>query len=205
MGESDIAKALCCVAGVPMRMELLAVGQGSAARVGVGAGVGNETDAEAGSSDISDGVIVVNDAYNASPDSMQAAIETLARLPRTQEGRRVAVLGDMLELGDMSVAAHRNLGEQLADNKDEIDLVILVGRQMQHAYSVLNGTGAKVEYVAYFGHEDKDQPIHIASLLERGDIVLLKASRGLALEKLLPSIEMRFTGKADKASASASA
>ena len=71
-------------------------------------------------------ITVVNDAYNANPNSMKAAIETIAMLPT--EGRRVAVLGDMRELGVSSERYHREIGE-MAATEGKLDLLFCIGEQ----------------------------------------------------------------------------
>ena len=77
-----------------------------------------------------DGVLVINDAYNANPDSMRAAIEALAELGRARPGGHTwAVLGDMLELGAMSSAEHANLGASVA--RHGVSWLIAVGRHAE--------------------------------------------------------------------------
>lgn len=120
------------------------------------------------------GVTVIDDTYNANPDSMAAALEVLAELPGE---RRVAVLGEMLELGTTSPQEHQTL----RDSAEQIvDLVVLVGE----------GFGAEP-----WGDHTADV---VVGQLRSGDTVLLKASRGMALERIIPAIEKRF-GSADAA------
>ena len=68
------------------------------------------------------GILVINDCYNANYDSMKAAIEYLAKLPNK---RKIAILGDMLELGEYSKQLHEKVGEEI--NKNKIDVLITVG------------------------------------------------------------------------------
>jgi len=126
---------------------------------------------------------VLNDAYNANPPSMRAAIELLASLPT--RGRRVAILGDMLELGDHSAAAHARIGRILARDFPP-DLLICVGT---HAHGIAEA--------AIAGGFPSKQVVHfsgvavagsIASLLIPGDLVLLKASRAIGLEAVEQAI-----------------
>ncbi|EWS99800.1 UDP-N-acetylmuramyl pentapeptide synthase [Intrasporangium oryzae NRRL B-24470] len=115
-----------------------------------------------------DGVVVVNDAYNANPDSMRAAIDALCSI--AAEGRRWAVLGEMLELGDESAAAHEAIGAYAAQRG--IDHVVAVGEGAR-------AFGAP-EWVA-----DIDAAHDLlAERLAPGDVVLLKSSRDSGLRWL---------------------
>lgn len=144
---------------------------------------------------------VINDAYNANPDSMLAGLKTLARW---EASRRVAVLGDMLELGSASVTEHRLMGEWLAAS-GAIELVILVGQRMRDALDpVASGLGA--ERVRYFESLDDASGEAMVRLFEAGDVVLLKASRRVGLERLVTEIERRYvpgipTARIDRTSA----
>ena len=120
---------------------------------------------------------VINDAYNASPLSMQAAIDTLGMVAR---GRKVAVLGDMLELGDLSAAAHSKVGELLADSG--VQVVVTVGEQARHIAAAALEGGVKVA-VACAGHDEATEALR--KLLRSGDTVLVKGSRGMKMEKML--------------------
>jgi UDP-N-acetylmuramoyl-tripeptide--D-alanyl-D-alanine ligase len=121
-----------------------------------------------------DGVLVVNDAYNANPDSMAAALRTLASL-RRPGGRLLAVLGDMLELGEGAPADHRAVGELAAGLG--IDRVIAVGG---HAADIVAGAGAEID--AGIATDKNGAAATAAAWLRPADVVLVKASRGLALE-----------------------
>ena len=83
--------------------------------------------------------VIINDAYNASPLSMSAAIETLGTVAR---GRKVVVLGDMLELGSFAIEAHRRIGKQLA--QDGVQVVITVGELAEHIASAALEDGVDV-------------------------------------------------------------
>jgi len=120
---------------------------------------------------------ILDDSYNAAPDSMAAALDLLAELP----GRHVAVLGEMLELGDGSAAAHRDVGTRAALRADRL---IVVG---QGAADIADGAlaagmaPAAVDLVA-----DRDAALELLLADARaGDTILLKASRGGALDLLV--------------------
>ncbi|WP_077489536.1 UDP-N-acetylmuramoyl-tripeptide--D-alanyl-D-alanine ligase [Sinomonas mesophila] len=126
-----------------------------------------------------DGVTVINDAYNANPESMRAALRTLADLG---QGRRTwAVLGAMLELGDESIAAHTAVGTLVV--RLNIDRLVVVGREARALYisAVNEGSwGSECSFV-----EDADAAY---GLLEKelapGDLVLVKSSNGVGLRHL---------------------
>jgi UDP-N-acetylmuramoyl-tripeptide--D-alanyl-D-alanine ligase len=128
-----------------------------------------------------DGVLVVNDAYNANPDSMAAALNALAGL-RRPGGRLLAILGDMLELGPDAPQLHRGVGE-LAGRLG-IDHLIAIG---DHAGEL--AAGARVAGVGVSMAADSSEAIAAASdWLRPSDAVLVKASRGLALETVAQAL-----------------
>jgi UDP-N-acetylmuramoyl-tripeptide--D-alanyl-D-alanine ligase len=117
-----------------------------------------------------DGVTFLNDSYNANPASMQAA---LCFFHKMQAKRKVLVLGDMLELGECAHAEHRAIICSLSEV--ECDVVVLVGQAMSDA-----SDGFPAICI------DGDDPLDsVASLLEEGDLVLLKGSRGMQLERIV--------------------
>jgi len=128
---------------------------------------------------VAGGVTVINDAYNANPASMAAALQTLAASPAT---RRIAVLGEMRELGDETETAHEQLG-RLAGTAG-LDALLVVGA---HAGLVRQGAlaagmdGARVTIAA----DQAEAAERLGALCRPGDLVLLKASRGAALESVL--------------------
>jgi UDP-N-acetylmuramoyl-tripeptide--D-alanyl-D-alanine ligase len=127
-----------------------------------------------------DGITILNDAYNANPDSMEAAIKTLAAFPT--EGKRYAVLGDMFELGDTSVREHRALGQWIA--KSKIKRVFFTGKDMQHAAKAfIAETSKRLSDV----HSATKQELaaRLRAVLKTGDVVLIKGSRGMRMEELI--------------------
>jgi UDP-N-acetylmuramoyl-tripeptide--D-alanyl-D-alanine ligase len=122
------------------------------------------------------GVRWLNDAYNANADSVKAALETLASLP--VKGKRYAVLGDMAELGDHAVSAHREAGEQAAVT---LDGLIAVGEQAAITVAAAFEAGLeKAEAVA----DVNEAAAVLRGWLQSGDAVLLKASRAARLDQL---------------------
>ena len=127
-------------------------------------------------------VTVIVDCYNANPDSMEHALEFFESLG--WKVRRIAVLGGMRELGDQTGPAHMELGKRL--RATGLDMVFLVGAEMEQAWKSAQG-GASVKRLSWeTSLETLDRLLR--SLVRRGDIVLLKGSRGLELERLLPGL-----------------
>jgi UDP-N-acetylmuramoyl-tripeptide--D-alanyl-D-alanine ligase len=124
------------------------------------------------------GICVINDSYNANPASMGAALELLAEVGKAGR-RRIAVLGDMLELGAHSDQLHAQLGRQAASCTD---VLLAIGPLSRHAAEAATKAGLKQAYPFPSREEAGD---FLASLLRRGDVVLVKASRAMALERLL--------------------
>jgi UDP-N-acetylmuramoyl-tripeptide--D-alanyl-D-alanine ligase len=129
------------------------------------------------------GVRILNDAYNANPASMKAAIETLATLPAG--GRKVAFLGEMRELGTSSVQCHREVGRFVAE-KCSPDMLICVGPAAMEIASEAVKSGMASNRVAHFPDAGSAQAM--ASRLMPGDLVLLKASRAVGLEVIAKAI-----------------
>jgi UDP-N-acetylmuramoyl-tripeptide--D-alanyl-D-alanine ligase len=128
------------------------------------------------------GIRVLDDAYNANADSMIAALETLRDLPL--QGRRVAVLGDMAELGAQSQAAHAEVGRRAAEL--EIGQLFAVGNMAPVTAKAARDAG--LSRVIEF--ENVEAAIKaIKSFLKSGDIVLLKASRSSRLERIAETLK----------------
>jgi UDP-N-acetylmuramoyl-tripeptide--D-alanyl-D-alanine ligase len=128
-----------------------------------------------------DGVIVVNDAYNANPDSMRAAISALAAMRRNaQDGRCWAVLGQMAELGEESNDAHREVGAAVA--KAGVDKLVAVGSA---ARGIAEGAAAQgFSSSDIFCVSDVEAAVEVLANARAGDVVLVKASRAAALERV---------------------
>jgi UDP-N-acetylmuramoyl-tripeptide--D-alanyl-D-alanine ligase len=133
-----------------------------------------------------DGVTVVDDAYNANPASMEAALATVAQLAKT--GRAVAVLGDMLELGDEEAAAHRALADRAVASAA---LVALFGPRLGQASTRLTPSLA-------LSHFTEVEPLWawLQPKLQPGDVVLVKGSRGMRLERVVDALTGRTPGGA---------
>ncbi|MEL6822443.1 MAG: UDP-N-acetylmuramoyl-tripeptide--D-alanyl-D-alanine ligase, partial [Calditrichota bacterium] len=136
-----------------------------------------------------DDILFLNDAYNANPDSMRAAISYLAEM-KEKGHRAVLVMGDMLELGDYEEDEHAEIG-RLAIEK-ELDLVLLYGPASKTALREMRGNSGDTESNWYSSHESIAD--HLQDYLEAGDVVLLKGSRGMQMEKVLTYLHGETTG-----------
>jgi UDP-N-acetylmuramoyl-tripeptide--D-alanyl-D-alanine ligase len=136
-----------------------------------------------------DGVLVINDTYNANPDSMRAAIDTLAEVGRARSGGRTwAVLGDMLELGASSEGEHAALGRHVAERG--ISGLVTLGEHAVVVAKAAIAAGLDPERVVV--SRDKAGAVEqILGDLAPADVVLIKASRGLALDTVAEQILSR--------------
>ena len=128
-------------------------------------------------------VTVLNDAYNASPESMDAALEFFATLAGS--GRLVAVLGSMLELGNHSACAHRELGRRAADVG--LDVVFFYGEETAPAAQALVASG--FDGPSLWTDDYDLLAERVVEETRPGDRVLLKGSRGVNLERLVPVLQ----------------
>ncbi len=127
------------------------------------------------------GVTLINDCYNASPDSMRAALTVLKDTPCA--GRRIAVLADMLELGDYSRQAHWEVGKMAAERG--IDCLLCCGEAGE--YIAQGAVEAGMEKVRYFAGKE-EMTSYIRLTVREGDAILFKASRGMHLEQVIAAI-----------------
>jgi len=143
----------------PMRMEVLSLGNGRT---------------------------LINDAYNANPVSMELALQTLSEVKG--EGRAFAVLGDMLELGEFTVDAHRQLGKKIAELS--IDFLLAIGEEASVVVESAIRAGVGNERARVM-----ESHSHAVSLLKemtrRGDWILVKGSRGMAMERVVEGLKER--------------
>ncbi len=143
--SANLQRAISSFTGVPMRMEFREIG----------------------------GVMIISDAYNANPASVEAALRELVRI---RKGRSIAVLGDMLELGSYEEEAHRQVGRFVSALG--IDIFIAVGPRMALASSECHGE-------TYRTNTPEEAGRLLRSLWQPGDTVLIKGSRGIHMERTL--------------------
>jgi UDP-N-acetylmuramoyl-tripeptide--D-alanyl-D-alanine ligase len=186
-GEHQVANALCAAAvalecgatGRQVAAALAAAGPASAQRMEV--------------TTRPDGVVMINDAYNANPDSMRAGLQALAWMSRSPGRRSWAVLGEMAELGDDAISEHDRIG-RLAVRLDVSRLVVVgTGRSMRamHHGAVMEGSwGGEATMV-----DDADAALALLRAeLEPGDVVLVKASNSAGLGALAQALARATTG-----------
>ena len=134
---------------------------------------------------LGEGVTLLDDCYNSSPDALEAAVVALLMAPG---GRRVAILGDMRELGPTGPALHRERGAALADR---VDVVVGVGPLAQEILEGARSAGLPAARLHHFG-DAAAAAAAIASIVERGDAVLVKGSRGIRLEAVVDRLVAHF-------------
>jgi UDP-N-acetylmuramoyl-tripeptide--D-alanyl-D-alanine ligase len=127
------------------------------------------------------GTYLIDDAYNASPLSMHAALDTLRGLPG---GRKIAVLGDMLEIGKYTIEAHEQVGDLAARSADAL---FTVGARAKLIASAAAESGLKKANIFSFDTAD-DAGIPLQNFLKEGDLVLIKGSHAMQLEKIVEEI-----------------
>ena len=128
------------------------------------------------------GVRVINDCYNANPGSVRAALDLTAEIP--VPGRRVAVLGDMLELGEASPSLHEGIGRHAAGR---VDVLLGTGPLSAHTVRGAREAGLKAGRALHF--EDRAELVqHLEQEVSKGDLVLVKGSRGMALESIVEAL-----------------
>ena len=125
------------------------------------------------------GMTFIEDCYNASPDSQAAALAVLGGM---NAKRKIAVIGDMLELGSYSAQAHASVGIKAAENK--IDVLFTYGT---HSLETARAAEGSVETVKSFS-DKQELSKELCSMLSEGDAVLFKASRGMKLEDVIYSV-----------------
>ena len=130
------------------------------------------------------GICVINDCYNANPSSVRAAIDLLISR-QVEKGRRIAVLGDMLELGPRSAELHAEVGRYAVTKG--IDLLTAVGPLSSHTVAAARVAGLPCERAMHF-ESASTMARFVRSALTPGDVVLVKASRGMSLEQIIDRI-----------------
>lgn len=126
-----------------------------------------------------DSFTILDDCYNANPASMEAGINVL----KDALGRRVAIIGDMFELGENERELHRRIGECAA--AAGLDKLICIGRLAEEAY---RGAGAMGDKACYFATKEEAMA-ELPSILHKGDTILVKASHGMCFEKIVAQLK----------------
>ena len=124
-----------------------------------------------------DNITIINDCYNASPDSMKSSLDVLASY---SNGRKVAILGDMYELGTKTKEAHEEIGFYA---KDKVDLLIAIGENIEEFKK-----GYKNNNIIIFDNKEKFIS-EINKIINKNDILLIKASRGMKFEEIINELQ----------------
>ena len=134
-------------------------------------------------STLKNGAKIINDSYNASFESMKASIANLANYA---ECRKIAVLGDMFELGDYSKQLHENVGKEVA--KNNIDILICSGENSKNIVNSAKENGMNENNIYYF--ENKEDIIKLLNkIMDKNDVILFKASNGMKFFDLVKELE----------------
>lgn len=135
---------------------------------------------------LKDNVTLVNDTYNASLESIKEALKFITSLSK---GKKIAVLGDVLELGDFSEKVHEKIGEEVA--KQKIDLLICCGPNSKSICDIAIENGMKKEKV-YYEHNIKNVVKRIKEKMESDDVILLKASNGMKFSDIASELIAKY-------------
>jgi UDP-N-acetylmuramoyl-tripeptide--D-alanyl-D-alanine ligase len=126
-----------------------------------------------------EGAVILNDCYNSNPDAARVMIDVLRETPAK---RRIAVLGEMLELGRWSEALHRDVGRYVAESG--IDVLVGIRGEARHLVDAARQAGLAVD-AAFFFPDAGPAGEHLRQLARPGDVILLKGSRGTHVEHAL--------------------
>jgi UDP-N-acetylmuramoyl-tripeptide--D-alanyl-D-alanine ligase len=136
---------------------------------------------------LDEGVTLIDDSYNSSPDALEAAVVALTLAPGR---RRVAILGDMLELGETALDLHRGSGRTLAGR---VDALVGVGPLSKEIVAGAREAGLPEKALAHFDDATAAADA-VGDLVQPGDAVLVKASRAVQLERVVDAVARRFEG-----------
>ncbi len=129
--------------------------------------------------------IIIDDTYNSSPESSLIALDFLEKIKKTKNSRRIVVLGDMLELGNYSEDGHRLIGEKVA--KIGVDEIILVGERARDIGRGAIDNKFNKELIFHFTNPE-DAGLFLQDRISEHDVVLIKGSQGVRLEKTVKEI-----------------
>ncbi|MFA4991948.1 MAG: UDP-N-acetylmuramoyl-tripeptide--D-alanyl-D-alanine ligase [Candidatus Omnitrophota bacterium] len=130
---------------------------------------------------------IINDTYNANPLSMKQAIDVLKDI--TTKGRKVLVAGDMLELGTLSGRFHHLVGKQAAESG--VDFIVAVGKLAEHVARGAQEAGMNGKKIKLC-NLTKEARAAMATLIKKGDTVLVKGSRAMRMEEIVEELETQF-------------
>ncbi|WZL74735.1 UDP-N-acetylmuramoyl-tripeptide--D-alanyl-D-alanine ligase [Clostridiaceae bacterium 35-E11] len=177
-GEHNVYNALCAIdIGMALEMDIKMIQQGleefhgSKMRLHI--------------FNTNDNIKVINDAYNASPDSMKAAIAVLEKI---EGSRKIAVLGDMLEMGTYSQKGHYDIGSEIS--RKNIDILITVGKEAQNIGAGAIDSGFDKNNI-FICKNNQEAIKALDCFVQKGDIILVKGSRGMHMEEIVEYAQER--------------
>ena len=127
-------------------------------------------------------VTIINDCYNASYESVKAALEYLSSI---KANRKIAVLGDVLELGGFSKQMHQKIGEEVVNNN--IDILITVGKEAKTIATTVKNANHEIEVHSFNNNTDASNLLK--KLMNENDVILVKASNGMHFEEIVEAIK----------------
>jgi len=134
-------------------------------------------------------ILVIDDTYNSSPFACESALKTLKEIKtKNTSGRKIAILGDMLELGRHTLEAHQNIGKIAKENlNEENDFLMVVGPRAKGIKEGALESGMKKENIFEFLNS-VEAGNFIKTFIQKGDIILVKGSQGIRMEHVVEAI-----------------
>ncbi|MDD3711261.1 MAG: Mur ligase family protein [Patescibacteria group bacterium] len=139
------------------------------------------------------GTVIIDDSYNSSPESALSALKTIEKI-KNINGRKIIIFGDMLELGSYSEEGHRLVGKKVAEIG--VDLLVLIGEKSLDIFKSVLSNGFKEENVFKFDNVE-EALVFVKEKITSKDLVLVKASRGMKLDKIVKELKLYKDGKSD--------
>lgn len=130
--------------------------------------------------------LLIDDTYNSSPDAVKSALNALAKVVPQEEGKRIVVLGDMLELGADTEIAHREIGFRVAEK--EFDFLITVGQASKKFTAVAAREAGMDENKVVVFDDSASAGKFLQDKMEKGDVILVKGSQGARMEKIVKEV-----------------
>lgn len=132
--------------------------------------------------------LVLDDTYNSSPQAVRISLLSLDKIEITPRARKWVVLGDMLELGELSAQAHQEIGQEVS--KIQPDYLVVVGQEAQRIAEGAQNSGLSLNKIFHFTNASEAGDF-LQSKIYKGDIILIKGSQGVRLEKIVKKIMLR--------------
>lgn len=129
--------------------------------------------------------LLIDDTYNSSPEAVKSALSTLSKITTQNNGKRIAVLADMLELGGETENAHREVGLKVGELG--VDFLITVGEASKHTAAAAREAGMDDDQIASFANSESAGKF-LQEKLHQGDTVLIKGSQSMRMEKIVKEV-----------------